>query len=74
MHTLRTTLESSGRKAMKHCRIPGPVASRQMRLVFDADGSVGLEAADREKAVTALAQILMQAAGLHIEETVDDRR
>ncbi len=59
---------------MKHCRIPGPVASRQMSLMFDADGSVGLEPADREKAVTALAQILMQAAGLRIEETVDDRR
>ncbi len=59
---------------MKQCGIPGPVTGRQMSLIFDADGSVGLTANDREKAVTALAQILMQAAGLRIKETVDDRR
>lgn len=58
---------------MKHCRIPGLVTGRQMSLIFDADASVGLTPNDREKAVTALAQILMQAAGLRIEETVDDR-
>ena len=58
---------------MKLCKIPVLVAGRQMSLMFDADGSVGLEPADREKAVTALATILMQAAGLRIEETADDR-
>lgn len=58
---------------MKLCRIPGPVAGRQMSLMFDADGSVGLAPNDREQAVAALALILMQAAGLRIEETVDDR-
>ena len=33
----------------------------------------GLSPADRRKAVSALAQILMQAAGVSVEELDDDR-
>lgn len=59
---------------MEHCGRPRPGAGRQMSLMLDADGMIGLEPADREKALTALARILTQAAGLHIEEVPDDRR
>ena len=59
---------------MEHCGRPRPGAGRQMSLTLDADGLIGLDPADREKALTALARILMQAAGLRIEETLDDRR
>jgi hypothetical protein len=41
-------------------------------MLFDADRLEGLEALDRDKVVTALAHILMQAAGLRVEEADDD--
>lgn len=59
---------------MEHCGRPRPGAGRQMSLMFDADGLIGLDPADREKALTALARILMQAAGPRVEEVPDDRR
>jgi hypothetical protein len=40
--------------------------------LFDSDRLKGLEALDRDKVVIALAHILMQAAGLRVEETDDD--
>jgi hypothetical protein len=40
--------------------------------LFDSDRLEGLEALDRDKVVIALAHILMQAAGLRVEETDDD--
>jgi hypothetical protein len=46
-------------------------AGRQKCLVFDSDRLQGLEALDRDKVVIALAHILMQAAGLKVEETDD---
>ena len=58
---------------MKYCTIVRTAVGRQMSLAFDAAGSVGLEPADRKKAVTALALILMQAAGIRLEEATDDR-
>ena len=48
-------------------------AGRQKSLVFDSDRLQGLEALDRDKVVIALAHILMQAAGLRVEETDDGK-
>ena len=47
-------------------------ARRQTSLLFDSNRLEGLEALDRDKVVTALAHILMQAAGLRVEEIDDD--
>ena len=51
-----------------------PVTSRQMRLLFDNIKLDGLTLAERDKIILALAQILMQAAGLSVEELDDDKR
>ena len=57
---------------MKCHNTPTVAARRQKSLSFDSDRLEGLEALDRNKVVTALAHILMQAAGLRVEETNDD--
>jgi hypothetical protein len=46
--------------------------ARQLSLVFDPQRLAGLSAMDRSKAKLVLAQILMQAAGLIVEELGDD--
>lgn len=56
---------------MKWHNLPTARARRQTSLLFDSDRLEGLEALDRDKIVTALAHILMQAVGLRVEE-VDD--
>ena len=58
---------------MQQRKVAGPVAGRQMSLRFDADGLVGIAAPERRKAVTALARILTQAAGIR-EEAADEHR
>ncbi len=58
---------------MKQRGVQEPVTGRQMRLRFEPDMLAGLPAADRQRAVIALARILTQAAGI-CEEAVDDRR
>ena len=58
---------------MKWHNLPTARAGRQTSLLFDSDRLAGLEALDRDKVVTALAHILMQAAGLRVEETDDDK-
>jgi hypothetical protein len=57
---------------MKCHNLPTVIAHRQQNLLFDGDRLEGLEALDRDKVVTALAHILMQAAGLRVEEVDDD--
>ena len=57
---------------MKCHNLPTARAGRQTSLLFDSDRLKGLEALDRDKVVIALAHILMQAAGLRVEETDDD--
>ncbi len=47
---------------------------RQMTLVFDPRKLDGLSDQERAKAVSTLAQIMMQAAGLAVEEVGDDQR
>lgn len=57
---------------MKCRNLPTARAGRQKSLLFDSDLLEGLKAVDRDKVVTALAHILMQATGLRIEEIDDD--
>jgi hypothetical protein len=60
---------------MKGLETPVPPAgTRQLNLSFDAGRTAALDAAERHKAVLALAQILMQAAGLATEDLADDER
>ena len=57
---------------MKLLDLPTGIASRQMSLLFDSNRLEGLEALERGKVTSALAQILMQAAGVRVEELHDD--
>jgi hypothetical protein len=67
--------QSFRRNAMKITQVPvvTPV-SRQLTLLFDAKGLAGLSSPERSKVRQLLAQILMQAAGLSVEELDDDKR
>jgi hypothetical protein len=64
--------ESFRRITMTYPKLPSTIASRQMKLLFDAPRTEGMGPVEREKAVLILAQILMQAAGLSVEELEDD--
>jgi hypothetical protein len=50
------------------------VPGRQMNLLFEDSRLDGLGSLDRNKVISALAQILMQAAGVDVEELDDDKR
>ena len=67
-------LESFGRKAMKSLRLPVPAPIRQMKLLVDKNRLDGVSSAERDKIISVLARILMQAAGLRVEELEDDQR
>jgi hypothetical protein len=67
-------LESFGRKAMKMKSLRLPVPSRQMKLLFDKSRLDGVAPVERNEIISVLAQILMQAAGLRVEELEDDQR
>ena len=58
---------------MTHLKLPPTIAGRQMNLLFDTRRSEGLGSAERDKVISILAQILMQAAGLNVEELEDDK-
>ena len=58
---------------MTYPKLPSTISSRQMNLLFDAKRSEGMSSAERDKVVLILAQILMQAAGLNVEELEDDK-
>jgi hypothetical protein len=73
-HTSEANKESLGRKAMKHRDMPAPIMGRQMNLAFEPRRLEGLDDTEQRKAVSTLAQILMQAAGLLVEELSDDQR
>ena len=59
---------------MKKQTVPAPPLGRQMSLMFEPQKLEGMTGTERAKAKTTLAQILMQAAGLVVEELNDDRR
>lgn len=48
--------------------------ARQLTLILDNNKLERLGSAERDKIISALAQILMQAAGLSVEELDDDKR
>jgi hypothetical protein len=48
--------------------------ARQLALIFHNTRLEGLGSAERDNIISALAQILMQAAGLGVEELDDDKR
>lgn len=58
---------------MKARNMPAPTFGRQMNLEFEPHKLEGLNDTERRKAVSTLAQILMQAAGLVVEELRDDQ-
>lgn len=59
---------------MKHRNMPASTFGRQMNLEFEPRRLEGLDDTERHKAASTLAQILMQAAGLVVEELSDDQR
>jgi len=50
-----------------------PASGRQLDLIFKTRTLDGLSDKDRKKAVSTLACLLMQAAGLVVEELNDDQ-
>jgi hypothetical protein len=59
---------------MESLKSPAVAPARQMNLLFDSSRLEGLDTPDRDKVILALARILMQAAGLSVEELDDDKR
>ena len=59
---------------MKQHNAPVPTSGRQMSLMFGPFKVDGMDDTERAKATIALAQILMQAAGLIVEELNDEQR
>lgn len=53
---------------------PATSSGKQMSLIFEPRRVDGMSEAERTKAVIALAKMLMQAAGLAVEELSDDQR
>lgn len=58
---------------MEKYDVPALTSGRQMSLIFEPRRVDGMSEAERTKAVITLAQVLMQAAGLVVEELDDDR-
>jgi hypothetical protein len=59
---------------MQSLRLPAAVPGRQMNLLFEDSRLEGLGALERDKIISTLAQILMQAAGIRVAELDDDER
>ena len=59
---------------MKSLRLPAATLSQQMNFLFGNSRLEGVAAAERDKIILVLAQILMQAAGLSVEELEDEQR
>ena len=59
---------------MKQHDAPAPSSGRQMSLMFEPLKVDGMNDMERAETTTALAQVLMQAAGLGVEELDDDQR
>ena len=59
---------------MQSLKLPAAMPSRQMNLLFEDNRLEGLGALERNKVISILAQILMQAAGVRVEELDDDKR
>ena len=57
---------------MKFRDLPTAITPRQMSLLFGGKRLEGLEVPERSKVATALARILMLAAGVRIKELDDE--
>jgi hypothetical protein len=66
-------MESHGRKSMKQHKVSTLTSGGQMNLIFEPRRLDGMSDAERAKTALTLAQILMQAAGLVVEELGDDQ-
>ena len=58
---------------MQSLKLPAAMPGRQMNLLFEDNRLEGLGALERNKIISTLAQILMQAAGIRVEELDDER-
>jgi hypothetical protein len=67
-------LLSFRRQEMEPRKSPSKISDQQISFLFDASRLEGLSSLDRDKVISLLAQILMQAAGLRVEELGDDER
>ncbi len=52
---------------------PPPAEPRQLSMAFESTGLHGLSTAERTKALMNLAQLLLLAAGVVVEENNDER-
>lgn len=59
---------------MDSLKQPAAVPDRQTSFLFEPDRLEGLSEQDRDKIIVALAQILVQASGLGVEELDNDER
>lgn len=59
---------------MKQHSVPRPPPDGQMSLMFEPRKVDGMSDLERVGAITTLAQLLMQAAGLIVEELDDEQR
>lgn len=59
---------------MRQHDMPMPRSGRQLSLVFEPRKIDGMNDIERAEATMTLAQILMQAAGLIVEELDDEQR
>jgi hypothetical protein len=67
-------VESFGRKAMQSLKLPVAVPGRQMKLLLEDSRLEGFGVLERNRVISILAQILMLAAGVRVEELDDDKR
>ena len=59
---------------MQSLKLPVAVPSRQMKLLLEDSRLEGFGVLERNKIISILAQILMLAAGVRVEELDDDKR
>lgn len=59
---------------MKQRKLRAPASARQLNLMFEPSKVSGLSSVERAEVTVILAQMLMQSAGLVVEELEDDQR
>jgi hypothetical protein len=59
---------------MKQHDAPLPAVGREMSLMLEPSKVAGMDKVERAGAITTVAQVLMQAAGLTVEDLDDERR
>lgn len=59
---------------MQRVKLPVAMPGRQMKLSLEDNRLEGFGVLERNKVISILAQILMLAAGVRVEELDDDKR